>query len=310
MSALATVGVTKRFGGTLAVDSLDVRVEAGEVHGLLGPNGAGKTTLLRLLLGLVRPDRGTILLHDRDLADPFRLDGVAGFVEEPTFYPYLSGRANLTVLAELDGGPRDGQPEAALARVGLLERSDARVAGYSTGMRKRLGLAAALMRAPSLLLLDEPTAGLDPEGVRLVSGLVRSLADEGAAVLLSSHQIAEVQAICDGFTVLRKGRAVWSGSAEEMRAEAPEASTSLHTADDRRALEIAAGMPGVAVSPARAGGIVVEAAREQLDELVLALGAAGVAVRRLEPISGPLESLFSSLVGEPEPSDSRSEASA
>jgi ABC-2 type transport system ATP-binding protein len=299
VTALATHAVSKRFGETCAVDSVDMTVEQGEVRGLLGPNGAGKTTLLRMMLGLVRPDGGTVELEGRGLGDPRRLEGVAGFVEEPSFYPYLSGRANLAVLAELDGGCPKQEREAALERVGIGAHGDERVAVYSTGMRKRLGLAAALMRSPRLLVLDEPTTGLDPAGVRLVGEIARSLAPEGVAVLLSSHQIAEVQDVCDSFTVLRAGSDVWTGTAAEMRAQAPPASNRLATADDRRALQIASGLRGVNVVQMTAGDLVVEAEGDALDALVLALGGAGIAVRRLEPIAGPLESLFSSLVGEP-----------
>jgi ABC-2 type transport system ATP-binding protein len=299
MTALETREVSKRFGDTCAVDSVDLTVERGEVRGLLGPNGAGKTTLLRMLLGLIRPDSGTVELNGCSLGDPRRLEGVAGFVEDPSFYPYLSGRANLAVLAELDGGCPQNEREAALERVGVAGRGDERVAGYSTGMRKRLGLASALMRAPRLLVLDEPTTGLDPAGVRLVGEIARSLAEDGVAVLLSSHQIVEVQDVCDSFTVLRSGVNVWTGTAAEMRAQAPPASNRLATADDRRALEIAAGVPGVSVTQTDAGDLEVEAEGDALDALVLALGGAGIAVRRLEPIAGPLESLFSSLVGAP-----------
>jgi ABC-2 type transport system ATP-binding protein len=298
VTALATDGLTKRFGQTLAVDGAEVRVEAGEVRGLLGPNGAGKTTLLRLLLGLVRPDAGTIELHGRSLGDPRRLESVAGFVEDPSFYPYLSARANLAVLGDLDGGLAGSAIDDALALVELGGRGEERVAGYSTGMRKRLGIAAALMRAPRLLLLDEPTAGLDPAGVRFISALVRSLAAEGVAVLLSSHQIGEVDEICDSFTVLRRGRTVWSGTAAEMRAQAPPPSHLLRTADDSAALALLAAEPGALVVAAADGGLAVEASRETLDALVLSLGRAGIAIRRLEPAARPLEAMFFALVGE------------
>jgi ABC-2 type transport system ATP-binding protein len=301
MTALATHGLTKHFGETCAVDSVELRLDAGEVRGLLGPNGAGKTTLLRLLLGLVRADAGEVQLLGRPAGNPSSLEGVGGFVEEPSFYPYLSARANLEVLARLDGGASAERIDAALEEVELAARAEDRVAGYSTGMRKRLGLAAALMRAPRLLLLDEPTAGLDPAGVRFVGGLVRSLAAEGVAVLLSSHQIAEVEDACDSFTVLSRGRVVWDGSTEEMLLDAPPSAYRLATADDERALAIAAGELRARAFAAPDGGLVVEATSEQLDAVVLALGRAGVAVRRLELAVRPLESMFFSLVEEPPP---------
>ena len=171
----------------------------GEVRGLLGPNGAGKTTLLRMLFGLVRPDAGSIELLGRPLVAPgaAALEGVGGFVEEPSFYPYLSGRANLRLLAKLDGAGEDVSIDEALERVGLTRRGGDRVGGYSTGMRQRLGIAAALLRSPRLLLLDEPTSGLDPAGARAVAALVRELSADGVAVLLSSHQIGELEKVCD-----------------------------------------------------------------------------------------------------------------
>ncbi len=223
MAGVNASGLTKRFEGICAVDRVDLVVDEGEVRGLLGPNGAGKTTLLRMLFGLVRADQGTIELVGRrlDRRDSLALDGVSGFVEEPSFYPYLSGRANLEVLAELDGPDARTRIDDALERVELTGRAADRVGGYSSGMRQRLGIAAALMRAPRLLLLDEPTSALDPGGARLVVELLRTLSEEGVAVLLSSNKIEEVERVCDSFTVLSRGRVVWDGRTERMRAEAP-----------------------------------------------------------------------------------------
>jgi ABC-2 type transport system ATP-binding protein len=298
--AVQASGLVKRFETTCALDGADLRVGEGEVHGLLGPNGAGKTTLLRLLFGLVAPDAGTIELFGKrvDGPGPLPLDGVAGFVEEPSFYPYLSGRANLELFAELDGGRATNQVERMLERVGLAGRGDDRVSGYSTGMRQRLGIASALLRAPRLLLLDEPTSGLDPAGARDIRALVRDLCADGAAVLLSSHQIGEIEDVCDGFTVLRKGQVVWSGTAAELRAQAPGSAYSLATSDDARAIQIAQGRAGISALPAPDGGIALSADDESLDPYVLALGHAGVAVRRLELLVSPLESMFFALTGE------------
>jgi ABC-2 type transport system ATP-binding protein len=223
MPVMTVSGLTKRFETTCAVDGVDLVLNEGEVRGLLGPNGAGKTTLLRMLLGLVRADAGTIELFGRRLdgQNSFTLDGVSGFVEEPSFYPYLSGRANLEILAELDGGGTRGRIDEVLEQVELTGRAADRVGGYSSGMRQRLGIAAALMRAPRLLLLDEPTSALDPGGVRLVIGLLRTLSQDGVGVLLSSNKIEEVERVCDSFTVLHRGRMAWDGSVELMQAEAP-----------------------------------------------------------------------------------------
>jgi len=300
--------LVKRFDQTCAVDGVDLVVQEGEVRGLLGPNGAGKTTLLRMLFGLVRPDQGSIELFGRarDGSDVGCLDGVAGFVEDPSFYPYLSGRANLELLAELDRGDAQAPIDELLELVGLAPRGGDRVNGYSTGMRQRLGIAAALLRAPRLLLLDEPTAGLDPAGVREVGELVRRLSSDGAAIVLSSHQIVEVENACDSFTVLRQGRVVWNGSAAQMRAQAPAPGYALATSDDRQALAIATRERGVDATLAHDGGLEITVQEGCLDPYVLALGRAGVAVRRLELLVSPLESMFFALAGEPRP-DTRSE---
>ncbi len=302
MPAVDARGLTKWFETTCALEGVALRVEPGEVHGLLGPNGAGKTTLLRLLFGLVAPDAGTIELFGAPLhgPGPLAVDGVSGFVEDPSFYPYLSGRANLELLAELDGDAAASRIEDVLAQVGLAERGSDRVSGYSTGMRQRLGIAASLLRAPRLLLLDEPTSGLDPAGVREVRALVRQLCAEGVAVLISSHLIGEIEDVCHRFTVLRRGRVVWNGTAAALRAQAPGSAYSVWTSDDRRALELAGFHAGVRASADPDGGLSVAADEQRLDSYVLALGQAGVAVRRLELVVSPLESMFFALTSEDE----------
>jgi ABC-2 type transport system ATP-binding protein len=264
---------------------------------LLGPNGAGKTTLLRVLLGLVRPDAGSVELFGRARvgARPETLDQVGGFVEDATFYPYLTGRANLELLADLDGGATPAWIDEVLQTVGLADRGGDRVNGYSSGMRQRLGIAACLLRRPRLLLLDEPTAGLDPAGVREITNLVQRLAANGTAIVLSSHQIGEVEGICDSFTVLRRGKVVWDGTADQLRAAAPSASYRLATSDDRRALEIAGRWPGVHAIPAPTGGLEVTLEGGSLDPFVFDLGDARVAVRCLEVLVTPLESMFFAL---------------
>ncbi len=300
MPAVRASGLVKRFAQTRAVENVDLVVEEGEVRGLLGPNGAGKTTLLRLLFGLVRPDAGWVELFGRR-SDPtveVALEGVAGFVEDPSFYPYLTGRANLEILAELDGPPAHGRVASALERVGLEKRAEDRLSGYSTGMRQRLGIAAALLRAPRLLLLDEPTSGLDPAGARDVRALIRELVASGTAVLVSSHQIGEVEGICDSFTILRRGQAVWDGSATRLRAQAPASAYVMRTSDDARALELADRFPGVRGSAAPADGLTVRAREGTLDPYTVGLGEAGISIRRLELLMSPLESMFFALTSD------------
>jgi ABC-2 type transport system ATP-binding protein len=225
---------------------------------------------------------------------------VAGFVEDPSFYPYLSGRVNLELLAELDGRAMTAKVDDALTRVGLGGRGEDRVNGYSTGMKQRLGIAASLLREPRLLLLDEPSAGLDPEGARDMGALLRELADDGVTILLSSHQILEVEEVCDSFTILRKGRVVWDGTSEQLRAQAPASAYQMQTSDDARAVELAEQQDGVRAASSRRGGVALAIDRGALDPYVLALGSAGVAVRRLELLVSPVESMFFALTSDSE----------
>ncbi|POM23667.1 putative ABC transporter ATP-binding protein YxlF [Actinomadura rubteroloni] len=289
-------GLVRRFGATVAVAGVDLRVGPGRVHGMAGPNGAGKTTLLAMILGLVRPDAGEVRLFGRThAADGARaLDGVGGFVEAPAFYPYLTGRANLALLADLDGGGARDRIGAVLELAGLGAAAGARVGGYSVGMRQRLGLAAALLRDPRLLILDEPTSGLDPSGRRDVRALVARLAGEGVAVLLSSHDMDEVEDLCDDVTIVAGGRAVFDGTLAELRGRAPAPAFRLATGDDPAALALAADVPGV-TAEARDDGLLVRAPRERLDAYVIALGRAGVAVRALALESSALRGAFFAL---------------
>jgi ABC-2 type transport system ATP-binding protein len=297
-------GLTKHYGEAVAVARVDLRIPGGRVHGLLGPNGAGKTTLLRMLLGLIRPDGGTMSLLGRDTG-PACLDGVAGFVESPSFYPYLSGRRNLEMLAAYDGtgaGPRtDAAVTGALARAGLLGREERKVGTYSFGMRQRLGIAAALLREPRLLVLDEPANGLDPAGLRDMRDLIRELGDSGMTVLLSSHHMGEVETLCDSVTIMRTGHVVYDGTVEDLRAQAPAPGHRLHTGDDRQALALATTRPGIHAEEHPESGLAVRAGQQALDDYVIALAAAGVPVRSLQLVQTPLETLFTLLTEGPEP---------
>ncbi|HXJ62876.1 MAG TPA: ABC transporter ATP-binding protein [Actinomycetota bacterium] len=299
--AIAAHGLVKHFGDVRALDRFDIEVDAGTVHGLVGPNGAGKTTFLRVLFDLVAVDDGSlaVLGVERDPDGSADLAGVAGFVEDPRFYSYLTGRRNLELLADLDGVEWDRVDEV-LEVVRLGDGADRKVGGYSSGMRQRLGMAAALLRSPRVLLLDEPTVGLDPAGAREVLLLVREMAAGGGTVLISSHHMTELEGACDGVTVVAAGRSVWHGSMERLRAEAPAPAHRLWTSDDARAMELAAGDPAVGVIADPEGGLTVSAEGDVLDGYVLVLGRAGVAVRRLELLMTPLESMFLALTGERE----------
>jgi ABC-2 type transport system ATP-binding protein len=286
-------GLVKRYREVLAVDHIDLNVGAGDVYGFLGPNGAGKTTTLRMCLGLIMPSAGKVELFGRDPmhAGATALEGVAGFVEAPRFYPYLSGRKNLELLAGLDGGDARDRIEEVLDVVDLAPRGKHRVGGYSHGMRQRLGIAASLLRRPRLLILDEPATGLDPAGMRDMRALIRRLADEGITVLLSSHQLPEVQELCDRVAIVDSGRVVYEGALADLRRQGG-AGYRLRTSDDTRALRIAAAAPGVEHASAGEHGLSFQAQESDVGALSLALGAEGIAILALTPELATLEDLF------------------
>jgi ABC-2 type transport system ATP-binding protein len=286
-------GLVKRYGDIVAVDHVDLNVEAGNVYGYLGPNGAGKTTSLRMLLGLIRPTEGSARLFGRDpLIDGARaLDGVAGFVEEPRFYPYLSGRKNLELCAAYDGGDARDRIQGALELVDLADRARDKVKGYSHGMRQRLGIAGALLREPRLLLLDEPTTGLDPAGMRDMRLLIRQLAGEGITVMLSSHLLAEVEEVCDRVAIIRSGRVVYEGELEELRRQA-STGYRLRTTDNARALQVCEAQRGIDDVRAQGADIHFTAEEAAAAQLSLALAETGVGIMVLAPERATLEDLF------------------
>jgi ABC-2 type transport system ATP-binding protein len=286
-------GLVKRYGDVVAVDGVDLTVEAGDVYGYLGPNGAGKTTSLRMLLGLIRPTAGSARLFGRDpLVEGARaLQGVAGFVEEPRFYPYLTGRKNLELLAAYDGGGAASRIDSVLDTVELRDRAKDKVRGYSHGMRQRLGIAAALLRDPKLLLLDEPTTGLDPAGMRDMRSLIRTLADQGMTIVLSSHLLAEVEAVCGRVGILRKGRIVFEGGLADLRRAAGE-SYGLRTTDQNAALELCRADAGLDHVEVRDGAIRFAASQDAVAALSLRLGEARIGILSLIPEGPSLEELF------------------
>ncbi len=214
--AIRFQGLSKRFGGRAAVDGLTLSIEEGEVFGFLGPNGAGKTTTIRLLLGLLRPDNGVAFVFGDRVPCPGRLGEIGAMVEEPAFYPWLSGRRNLQVMLESGAPAPAGAVQSALETVGLTEAADRKMKTYSQGMRQRLGLAIALLRRPRLLVLDEPANGLDPAGIREFRDRFRTLGDAGVTVFISSHLLGEVERICDRVAIVDRGRLVAVGGVDEL----------------------------------------------------------------------------------------------
>jgi ABC-2 type transport system ATP-binding protein len=302
--AVEARGLVKRYGHVTAVDHVDLTVRAGDVYGYLGPNGAGKTTSLRMLLGLIRPDEGAAKLFGRDpvIHGARALDGVAGFVEEPRFYPYLTGRRNLELVAALDGGDASERIDDALETVDLTPRQHDKVKGYSHGMRQRLGIAGALLRAPRLLLLDEPTTGLDPAGMRDMRALVHRLAGDGMTVLLSSHLMSEVEDLCDRVAIITRGTIIHEGSLEELIATT-SGRYELRTTDDLRAAAIAQQSAGIGDVATAERGLTFSASCESaVAALTLELAQAGIGLQALVPRTATLEELFFRLTeGTPEP---------
>ncbi|HWE66789.1 MAG TPA: ATP-binding cassette domain-containing protein [Acidimicrobiales bacterium] len=216
--AVSATGLTKRFGDRIVVDHLDLAIPVGSVCGFVGPNGAGKTTTIRMLLGLIDPTAGSGTVLGGDLRDPASyLHKVGALIESPAFYPQLSGKDNLLVLTRL-GRIDSSMIAAVLDRVGLLQRATDLFRTYSLGMKQRLGIAAAMLASPELLILDEPTNGLDPAGIVETRDLIRSLADEGMAILISSHLLAEIEHICDRLVMISDGRTVFQGEVAGLRA--------------------------------------------------------------------------------------------
>jgi ABC-2 type transport system ATP-binding protein len=286
-------GLVKAYGRIRAVDHVDLTVDAGDIYGFLGPNGAGKTTAMRMLLGLLYPDEGEIRLFGRDPQHelPAALDGVAGFVETPHFYPYLTGRRNLELLAAFDGGDARDRVGSVLETVGLQGRADDRVGGYSQGMRQRLGLGASLLRDPKLLVLDEPTNGLDPGGIRDMRDLIKELAARGMTIFLSSHLLQEVEELCTRVSVIREGRIVYEGTLAELHASsAPR--YRLRTSDQAAARALLSGDDRVSDLADEAGDLVFAADETAVLDLTRRLGAAGLGIAALVPETATLEHLF------------------
>jgi len=290
-----TRGLTKRYGNRItAVEDLDLTIERGEVYGFLGPNGAGKTTTLRMLLGLIEPSSGTATVLGEEPGAPTGLARVGALVESPAFYPYLSGRDNLRVMARYSGVALS-RVEEVLRQVELSGRAGDKFKKYSLGMKQRLGVATALLKDPELLVLDEPAHGLDPKGMADMRGIIRKVRGEGKTVLLSSHLLGEVEQICDRIGVILKGKLVAERTMEELRdreggllvraeplKEAERVVKNLPRIEEARVVDE---MLQLTVDPARAA------------EINAGLVNAGVRVSELRPVERSLEEMFLELTG-------------
>ncbi|WP_069165923.1 ABC transporter ATP-binding protein [Nocardia altamirensis] len=290
-SIVVTRGLTKRYGANTAVDGVSMRVAAGEIYGFLGPNGAGKTTTLRMLVGLIRPSEGSATVAGHVPGDPDVVRKLGVLIEGPGFYPYLSGRDNLRVLAKYRGIGRT-DVEDALDRVGLAARADDKFRTYSLGMKQRLGVGAALLGRPDLLILDEPTNGLDPQGMAEMRELITTLADDGHTVLLSSHMLSEVQEICDRVGVISRGRLIAESTIAELRG----ASSLLLKAEPMEvAFPAVRGVVGDAMLTS--GGIRIEAGNGTAAAVARAVVESGADLLELRLDEKSLEEVFFEMTG-------------
>ena len=287
---IETEALTKRYGETIvAVDALDLRVRHGEVYGFLGPNGAGKTTTLRMLLGLIRPTSGAATVLGAAPGAPAALARIGAMVEAPGLYPYLSGRDNLRVLAGHAGGKAPERVDAVLAETGLSDRAGDRARTYSMGMKQRLGVAAALLKDPELLILDEPTNGLDPAGMAEMRAFIRSLAQGGRTVVLSSHLMGEVEQVCDRVGVIREGVLVAEGTVEELRGRA---SLRVRAEPIGEAARLVARLPEVAEVATDGALLDVRADVDAAAGINRALVTAGIEVSEITQRRASLEDVF------------------
>jgi len=294
-NVVTTHKLTKRYGASItAVDNLDLEVHRGEVFGFLGPNGAGKTTTLRMLLGLIRPTSGSAIVAEHRPGDPEGLRRIGSLIESPAFYPYLSGRENLKVMADYAGVPQI-RVNAALEEVDLLDRAKDPFGVYSMGMKQRLAVAAALVKDPELMILDEPTNGLDPQGVVEMRALLRRLGSGDRTVMLSSHLLNEVQQISDRVAIIRKGKLVAQGTVHELRGEPSIVVRATPSDAAHRQLDR---MLGTAAVTGVDGTLRLAVDPNRAADINQALVGSGIKVSELRADERTLEEVFLTLTGE------------
>jgi ABC-2 type transport system ATP-binding protein len=290
-----THSLTKRYGsGVLAVDSVDMSVRRGEVYGFLGPNGAGKTTTLRMLVGLIRPTSGTVTVVGHAPGDPAGLAKIGSLIEGPGFYPYLSGRENLRVVADLVGVSHE-HVEEILDLVDLGSRAGRKFSTYSTGMKQRVGVAAALLKDPELVILDEPSNGLDPQGMAEMRKLIKDISHSDRTVLISSHLLGEVEQICDRVGVISNGRLVTQSTVQEL---VGEKGVLVKAQPVEQAQDVLTRMFGPEAVSRQNGSIHLKIKPENSIEINRQLMNAGVGVSELRPYERSLEDVFFQLTGE------------
>ena len=294
-SVIRTQGLTKRYGSIVAVDGLSMEVPRGRIFGLLGPNGSGKTTTLSILLGLTRQTSGNFSLFGGGGSHTEALHRIGAIVETPAFYPYLSGRRNLAYFQGITGKGNRAELDWLLDTVGLGTRANDKFQNYSLGMKQRLGLAYALLGDPEILILDEPTNGMDPAGMAEIRDLVRRLGTGGRTVLLSSHLLHEVEAVCDSVAILSRGKLIAQGDVSELVKSGEQ--VQLKTTDDSKAKEVLSMVDWVSEVKEEEGYLVASAPSSRSGELTAALSGAGVYVTEMRPRAKSLEQYFLEVTG-------------
>lgn len=285
-AVIETRGLTKTYGTVRALDGLDLSIPRGGVYGVLGPNGAGKSTLFRILLGLIRASDGSASVMGGGVGDLAAMRRMGSMIETPRFPPYMTARQVLLWLALSHGVASEADVPGWLERVGLAESADRKVRGFSVGMLQRLGVAAALLSRPELIILDEPTSGMDPPGIQEMRALIRSLADDdGVTVVLASHQLLEVQRVCDRVAILNRGRLVREGAVSELTAVGER--LRLSVTQQSQVLEVL-GAKGMAEGDA----VLADIKRDEGPALIRALAAAGVDIHEARWVGTDLESIF------------------
>ncbi|MDP2117260.1 MAG: ABC transporter ATP-binding protein [Brevundimonas sp.] len=285
-AVIETRGLTKTYGTVRALDGLDLSIPRGGVYGVLGPNGAGKSTLFRILLGLIRASDGAATVMGGGVGDLAAMRRMGSMIETPRFPPYMTARQVLLWLALSHGVASEADVPGWLERVGLAESADRKVRGFSVGMLQRLGVTAALLSKPELIILDEPTSGMDPPGIQEMRALIRSLADDdGVTVVLASHQLLEVQRVCDRVAILNRGRLVREGAVSELTAVGER--LRLSVTQQSQVLEVL-GAKGMAEGDA----VLADIKRDEGPALIRALAAAGVDIHEARWVGTDLESIF------------------
>jgi ABC-2 type transport system ATP-binding protein len=300
-TVLEVRGLTKRFGATVAVDNLDLTIQRGKVLGFLGPNGSGKSTTVSMVLGLVFPTEGTIHIMGTSLMDDSSVVArhVGAIIENPAFYPYLSGRDNLRAQAKMVGGIPESRIDELIKLVNMESRADAKYKTFSLGMKQRIGIASTLLTNPDLVILDEPTNGLDPAGQREIRAVIPRIAEEGHSVLLASHLLHDVEQVSDRVLIIREGRTIVEGSVRDLLHLKGHFEVRLQESDAHAAANVVRQIDGVKEVSIQGDRLTIDAGEELGAEISRSLAAVDLFPRHFARTQNTLEDLFLELTDEP-----------